>query len=375
VEKRIGIIGGGPCGLACAIELAQKGFDVDVYEKKNWPIYKVCGEGIMPSGHEILKGLGIFKYLDQSDFREFEGIEYYQYGIPATKANFEKNKKGIAISRIKLSEALFLRCGDFSNIKLHPYTEIIDTKSLDHDRIILCEGIRGKIKSKLNLGSSINQNRKRMGAHAYFNIAWANKFIELHWGENIEAYITPITSNKTQLTILWDENKVKPRGKNYYFSILKQFFPHLSQFTIDKMDGRVSSYGPFNTKSRCIQYGRYIFAGDDLYFLDGITGEGITLSLKQAKLLSGLCFNEENYKAKVFNHISNYELFTRLSLLKSSYRNFRRFGLNLFQAFDKLFPYFLKLNDGTEELTRKEKFIIKIFSIFINKDYRPNSIL
>ncbi|MFZ8932816.1 MAG: NAD(P)/FAD-dependent oxidoreductase [Bacteriovoracaceae bacterium] len=371
MEKRIGIVGGGPSGLSCAIELASRGFLVDVYEKKSWPVYKVCGEGIMPSGYQILKDLGVIKYLDKKDLREFEGIEYHQFGYLEAGAKFENNKKGVAISRSKLSEALFLRCQDFKNINLKSNTKIEDIHQLDHDHIILCEGIRGRIKSKLKCSSPINQNRKRIGAHAYFDFAWENKMVELHWGHHIEAYITPIAADKTQLTILWDDTKLKLRGQDFYFKALSTFFPHLSQFSKARMRDKVYSYGPFDTKSSCIQKDRFIFAGDDLYFLDGITGEGLSLAFKQAKLLGEHIQSKNNYKNKVFDYISLYELLTRASLLISGSVFFRRFSLNLFQGFDSLFAYFLKLNDGAEKLSRKERFILKLLSYFINKDYRP----
>jgi flavin-dependent dehydrogenase len=40
--QRVAVIGGGTCGLYTAWRLAQKGFSVTIFEKKQQPIGKVC---------------------------------------------------------------------------------------------------------------------------------------------------------------------------------------------------------------------------------------------------------------------------------------------------------------------------------------------
>src|ERR1700730_5845105 len=44
------IVGGGPAGLASAINARQQGLSVIVAEPRNDPIDKACGEGLMPGG-------------------------------------------------------------------------------------------------------------------------------------------------------------------------------------------------------------------------------------------------------------------------------------------------------------------------------------
>ena len=68
------IVGGGPGGLASAINARQQGLSVIVAEPRNDPIDKACGEGLMPGGLAELVSLGVdpagmplrgIAYLDQ----------------------------------------------------------------------------------------------------------------------------------------------------------------------------------------------------------------------------------------------------------------------------------------------------------------------
>jgi flavin-dependent dehydrogenase len=53
------IVGGGPAGLASAINARQQGLSVVVAEPRNDPIDKACGEGLMPGGLAELVSLGV----------------------------------------------------------------------------------------------------------------------------------------------------------------------------------------------------------------------------------------------------------------------------------------------------------------------------
>jgi len=53
------IVGGGPAGLSCAINLAKSGLSVVVFEKRKIPFRKICGEICSPRGIDELKSLGI----------------------------------------------------------------------------------------------------------------------------------------------------------------------------------------------------------------------------------------------------------------------------------------------------------------------------
>ncbi|KAA0992521.1 NAD(P)/FAD-dependent oxidoreductase [Dyadobacter aurulentus] len=54
-----GIVGGGLAGLCLAIQLADQGFSVMLFEKNQYPFHKVCGEYISMESYNFLHRLGL----------------------------------------------------------------------------------------------------------------------------------------------------------------------------------------------------------------------------------------------------------------------------------------------------------------------------
>lgn len=55
----IGVIGGGPAGLAAATVLARAGREVVVHEAGTWPRHRVCGEFLSPDAEAPLAAMGL----------------------------------------------------------------------------------------------------------------------------------------------------------------------------------------------------------------------------------------------------------------------------------------------------------------------------
>jgi 2-polyprenyl-6-methoxyphenol hydroxylase-like FAD-dependent oxidoreductase len=53
------VVGGGPLGLATAIEAALQGMTVAVIEQRSGVIDKACGEGLMPPAVRHLREMGV----------------------------------------------------------------------------------------------------------------------------------------------------------------------------------------------------------------------------------------------------------------------------------------------------------------------------
>src|SRR4051812_5540165 len=99
VDVDLLVVGGGPVGLATAIEGSLAGMSVAVLDRRTGPIDKACGEGLMPSARAGLERLGV-----AVEGRNFRGIRYRSPGRTAT-ALFP-GRPGLGVRRLALSAAL-----------------------------------------------------------------------------------------------------------------------------------------------------------------------------------------------------------------------------------------------------------------------------
>ena len=102
------VIGGGPAGLAAAIAVRLKGFDVTVIDASRPPIDKACGEGIPPGGVDVLRQLGV--RISAEDALPFRGIRFLD-GDTSIEASYPFGP-GLALRRTRLHQILTDRAAE-----------------------------------------------------------------------------------------------------------------------------------------------------------------------------------------------------------------------------------------------------------------------
>jgi len=55
------VVGAGPAGSACALELARNGVDTVLVDQHDFPRDKICGDGLIPDAHAALARLGVLQ--------------------------------------------------------------------------------------------------------------------------------------------------------------------------------------------------------------------------------------------------------------------------------------------------------------------------
>jgi len=106
------VVGGGPAGLATAIEASRRGMSVAVIERRDGVIDKACGEGLMPPVVRELREMGV----EIAGGRPFAGIRYVADGAVA-EARFRGNH-GVGLRRTALHEALAARAADLGVVRV-----------------------------------------------------------------------------------------------------------------------------------------------------------------------------------------------------------------------------------------------------------------
>src|ERR1700731_1397131 len=113
----LAVVGGGPAGLAAAIVAAQQGFSVIVFERRDFPSDKACGEGLLPPGVKALERLGIRDRFDLTTSYPFIGIRFIQED--GSSAESAMPSVGMGIRRTVLVETLARRAEELGAVLRH----------------------------------------------------------------------------------------------------------------------------------------------------------------------------------------------------------------------------------------------------------------
>lgn len=213
------IIGGGLAGLSLAIQLADAGRAVVLFEKETYPFHKVCGEYISMESWDFIQRLGL-------DLKAMQLPAIHRLHVSSPSGKLLKHKLdlgGFGISRytldLKLAEIaktkgvqLIENCKvndvEFEKEQFHISTSAGDFTSM------LCAGAWGK-KSNLDtkLARRFREKQKEeknyVGIKYHVQLDFPADLIELHNFENGYCGISKIEETKYCLCYLSDSENLK----------------------------------------------------------------------------------------------------------------------------------------------------------------------
>ena len=307
------VVGAGPIGLAAAISLAKQGLVVRVFEARQPPLDKPCGEGLMPAGVGRLLALGV-----DLPGVELQGIRYRAPGLLA-QAHFPA-ARGRGVRRLALHQAMVDRAAALSIAiewgervdEVNPTGSVTTAsgRTIKADLVVVADGARSKLRAQLGLAGR-GRSRERFGVRAHYACApWTN-LVEVHFHPEAEAYVTPVADHEVGVALLTSQRP--PRFKE-----LLRCFPELG----DRLSGSTQTSqptgtGPLEQRARGRRQGRVVLVGDAAGYLDAITGEGLTLGLEEVALLTDVVLGGdlEGYDPRIAKLISQADRLARLWLL------------------------------------------------------------
>lgn len=286
------ISGGGPAGLAVAIQAASRGLSTIVLERRREPLDKACGEGLMPAGVRGLEALGVRDLLRSADCKVFEGIRYVQEDGSFAEGRLPRGG-GLGIRRIALVEALARRAKEVgvevrhqSAVRSHhraPGGVRVETEGEDIEAQILvaADGIASPLRRAEGLDAQ-RRGPKRFGLRRHFRVPPWTSFVEVYLSPEAEAYVTPI-GDRVGVAFLWDDARFHGRVS---IEALTARFPALaSRLEGAEFDSAPRGAGPLARSSRARTAERFALVGDAAGYLDAITGEGLSLAFSSAEAL------------------------------------------------------------------------------------------
>jgi flavin-dependent dehydrogenase len=251
-----------------------------VLERRRFPIDKPCGEGLMPGGVRLLEAMGA--RIEKS--RPFEGIRYID-GRNVAEARF-RDGHGLGVRRTELSRALLARARELG-VEVMEETRVESVIPWRDGATVACTG--GSLDASWvvvadGLGSLVPGNAprgmRRYGFRRHYRIApWSN-FVEVHWGEGAEAYVTPVGEEEVGVAVLWHERAPSWEAMLSRFGRLAECLRGASAIS------SIQGAGPFRRRPRRVTAGRLALVGDASGYVDAITGEGIAIAFECAQALA-----------------------------------------------------------------------------------------
>ena len=286
------VVGGGPVGLAAAIEARLAGFSVTVVEPRYLEyggIDKACGEGLMPGAMPLLERLGV-----HPAGMPLRGVSYRSAGRHVD--HLFEHGSGLGVRRTTLQSALSERAAQLGVVTIagraHKVAQDdsgvtvtlaapsgISPEVLRADYVLGCDGLHSVVRRETGLEEAINRTsraRRRFGFRQHFSVAPWSELIEVHWTPRIEAYVTPVSPTETGIAVLG------PPGTDFLGELAT--VPELAIRLLGaEPASSLRGAGPFHTRARRPSSGRVLLVGDASGYVDAITGEGLRLGFDQAR--------------------------------------------------------------------------------------------
>ncbi|HEX5090948.1 MAG TPA: NAD(P)/FAD-dependent oxidoreductase [Nocardioides sp.] len=304
------VAGGGPIGLATALYAARAGMDVEVREPRPAPVDKACGEGLMPGAVAGLAALGV----DPPGHR-LAGIRYVGGGRSAD-ALF-RHGEGRGVRRTTLHRSLTEAVAEagikvveraVSEVESRAGHVLVDGEPAGY--LVAADGLHSPVRRMLGLDRPV-EGRRRFGLRVHVEMEPWTPFVEVHWAEGSEAYVTPVADELVGIALLTERHAA--------FEDLLAEHVLLRQRLGRRPLSRTRGAGPLRQRSAARTIGRVLLVGDAAGYLDALTGEGIAIGLAQARAAvdAVVAGRPEDYEAAYRRLGRRHELLTHALLVSS----------------------------------------------------------
>jgi len=288
------VVGGGPAGLALAIGAAARGLDVTVLERREGALDKACGEGLLPAGRRALAALGALALVEPDEAAPLRELRWCDAAGPVAALRLP-GEGGMGIRRTALSAALRARA-EQAGVEVRLGAEVVGHargrgriaahvrggEAVEGRVLVAADGLGSPIRRREGLELEV-EGAPRFGVRRHLAIApWAEA-VEVHFGADAEAYLTPAGRRRVGVAFLFE------RGGPVRFEELLARVPALrDRLWGAPADSEVRGAGPLERRARGRVADRLVLLGDAAGFLDAVTGDGLSLAFGCAADLAGL---------------------------------------------------------------------------------------
>jgi menaquinone-9 beta-reductase len=304
------VLGAGPAGISVSIQLAKKGFAVEILDPAFFPRTKICGEFLNPQAVQWLKNQGFLDGLLELQPFSIQGMKITDPSGGSFTGHYSSNENatGYAVMRKEFDNFLIAKSREYEIQLLEGWraqkllfsdgvvTGVagIDPSGASFEKnarvVIGADGRNNLIGRTFGWVRGIPSLRKYAFQSYFDHIPDLSNFGEVHIIDGGYVGIAPLNSSLGNVALVIDEtyyptgninkeefllNKIQNSRLGIRFEGLRPVTPVLTA-------------GPLAFQMQRVSGNRCILVGDTCGFIDPFTGEGINYAFLSAGIAANV---------------------------------------------------------------------------------------
>ncbi len=293
--KEITVIGGGLAGLVSSILLQRKGYKVSLYEKKQYPFHRVCGEYISDEVKPFLQRNSLFPdSYNPSKIQKFEftSVKGRSFELPLDLGGFGISRHAFDnfLYQIALKEGVnVVTKTSILDVKFHSDRFSVSTpnEQFESQLVIGAYGKKSVLDKKLERGFT----RKRapyIGVKYHIKTDYPKDKVALHNFPSGYCGISAIEDDKFNLCYLGNRDMLRKYGsiENMEATEVKQN-PYLkdifdnAEFLFEKPE----VINEFSFAPKTAVEDHILMTGDSAGLITPLCGNGMAMAIHSSKIL------------------------------------------------------------------------------------------
>src|SRR5271166_3522809 len=284
----LAIIGGGPAGSSAAITAARTGAKVGLFEARDFPRHKVCGEFVSAESLNLLAGLLQDTPGVASVFARAPAIGLMRLLLGGRVIEVELSPPGLSITRYDL-DVLLWDAAQRAGAEVHsncevtggdgagPFTLQSSSGSYSAKAVIIAAGRW----SQFTPDRTLPPGPRWIGLKAHFREPKARPSTDLYFFENGYCGVQPVAADAVNACAMVRSDRA---------TSLEQVFV-LHPKLAERAAGWHALMQPVSTAPLVFREPQpvsdsMIFVGDAAAFIDPFSGDGISIALRSARVAS-----------------------------------------------------------------------------------------